>query len=361
VSVLDRLAKVQAARPQGGGGARMKGIYHTWKDGGNKIRLAGDFVEVRTHFIAPAPKRKDRGLCAQTAFQGDDKIPQVINCLNWDIALERPLKEKTCPICKLNAVARAVLAEKPGEDEKKFFEALRQATRATSTLKWNIIDRDDPMVIVEKNGKDEKVLGFKIASVGPEAAKDIFGILKQVGYDINDPTRGIDLEVIKDSKGARTTYSARAVIEGTSLKVTPFTKEELALEMNDLKVRCGKQTEAEKIVDALHEDLREIISANVADTTGDDETVDAAVDAAVADVSEAEAPAPVKAPVKAPAPAPVKAPAPTAGKVPSSVLDRLAKKPVSTVEAAAIQDVLGGEGTDSGDGDGLLDGTAKKK
>ena len=85
-------------------------------------------------------------MCGAVAFQGDDKIPQVINCSNWDIALERPKKEKTCPICKLNAVARAVLAEKPSEEEKKFFEALRAATRATSTLKWNIIDRDDPMV-----------------------------------------------------------------------------------------------------------------------------------------------------------------------------------------------------------------------
>ena len=317
-------------------------------------------MEVRTHFIAPSPKRKDRGLCGQAAFQGDEKIPQVINCLNWDIALERPKKEKTCPICKLNAVARAVLAEKPSEDEKKFFEALRAATRATSTLKWNILDRDDLMVTVENNGKEEKVLGFKIASVGPEASNDISGIFKQVGYDINDPARGIDIEVVKDSKGARTTYSARAVIEGTSLKVTPFTKEELALELNDLKVRCGKQTDADKIVDALHEDLREIISTAVTEAT-DDASTDAAVEEAVADVSEPEVPAPAPKPVvkaPAPTPAPVKAPAPTAGKVPSSVLDRLQKKPVSTAaEASAITDVLSGDG----DEDGILDGTAKKK
>lgn len=385
MSVLERLAKVQAARPQGGSGSRVKGIFHQWKDGTNRIRLAGDFVEVRTHFIAPSPKRKDRGLCLAAAFQGDDKIPQVINCLNWDIAMERPKKDKTCPICKLNAVARAVLTENPSDEEKKFFEALRAATRATSTLKWNIIDRDDPFVIATDNGKEEKVLGYKIASVGPEAANDIFGIFKQVGYDINDPARGIDIEVIRDSKGARTTYSARAVVEGTSLKVTPLTKEELALELHDLKVRCGKLVEADKIVDALHEDLRDIIAVNVTEGGAEDTAVDDAVEAAVAEVSEPEVSAPAPAPAAAKAAAKVAAPtataapaqrtaapqtrpaptaasaaaAPTAGKVPTSVLDRLAKKPVAAAPAPDSQDALEGDG--DGDGDGLLDGTGAKK
>lgn len=385
MSVLERLAKVQASRPQGGNGGRIQGIFHQWKEGGNKIRLAGEFVEVRTHFIAPSPKRKDRGLCIAAAFQGDDKIPQVINCPNWDVALERPKKEKTCPICKLNAVARAVLAEKPSEEEKKFFEALKGATRATASLKWNILDRDDPFVVRTDNGKEEKVLGFKIATIGAEAQGDIFGIFKQVGYDINDPDRGIDIEVVRDSKGVRTTYSARAVIEGTSLKVTPFTKEERALELHDLKARCGKLVEPEKIVDALHEDLREIISVNVSEAAQDEAAVDAAVDEAVAEVSEPETPAPAPAPavvakaaqkVAAPAAAPAApaaktaapqtrpaaAPAaPTAGKVPTSVLDRLQKKPATAAapkgtEAEALEEAI-----DGGDEDGLLDGTGAKK
>lgn len=383
MSVLDRLAKVQAARPQGGQGGRMKGIFHQWKDGSNKLRLAGDFVEVRTHFIAPSPKRKDRGLCQAGAFQGDEKLPQVINCLNWDIALERPKKEKTCPICKLNAVARAVLTENPSDEEKKFFEALRQATRATSTLKWNILDRDDPFVVLQDNGKEEKVLGFKIASVGPEAANDIFGIFKQVGYDINDPDRGLDIEVIRDSKGARTTYSARLIIAGSppAALVTPFTAEERKLELHDLKARCGKQVDSDKIVDALHEDLRDIISVNVQEGA-DDASVEAAVEDAVAEVSEPEpAPAPAPKPVvktAAPAARPAAAPAqtaapktaapqarptaapaaaPTAGKVPTSVLDRLAKKPTAAAPApaTAVGEAIGG------DDDGILDGTDAKK
>lgn len=365
MSVLERLAKVQAARPQGGNQSRMKGIFHQWKEGVNRIRLVGDFVEVRTHFIAPSPKRKDRGLCQAVAFQGDNKLPQVCNCLNWDIGMERPKKDKGCPVCKLNAVARAVLTEKPGEEEKKFFESLRAATRATSTLKWNILDRDDPFLISTDNGKEEKVLGYKIASIGPEAANDIFGIFKQVGYDINDPDRGIDIEVTKDSKGPRTTYSARAVIEGVSLKVTPLTAEERKLELHDLKVRCGKLVDADKIMDAFHDDLRDILKVNVSEETADDASVDAALDDAVVEVSEEveTKPAPKTTPVAAAKPAPAAQTAPTAGKAPTSVLDRLGKKPVvaqavaAKEEEAALQEAIG----DDPDADGIPEATDAKK
>lgn len=363
MSVLDRLTKAQASRPQGGTFSKVKGIFHMWKAGANRIRLVGDFTEVRTHFIAPSPKRKDRGLCMATAFQGDDKIPQVVNCSNWDIAMERPKKEKTCPICKLNAVARAVLAEKPSAEEKTFFENLRASSRATNTLKWNIIDRDDPYVEVDNNGKPEKVLGFKIASIGPEAFTDITGIYKQVGYDINDPDKGIDIEVTRDDGGARTTYSARAVIEGTSLKVSPLTKEERALALHDLKVRCGRQTEIDKIVNALHDDLRQIISVDVTEEAD----VDAAVEEAVAEVS-APTPRPVTQAPKTVAPAAAARPAarpaaPTASKVPASVLDRLQKKP-TTAAVAAVAETSEDEALQEaieGDGDGLLDSPIKKK
>jgi hypothetical protein len=371
MSVLDKLSKVQAARPQGGAFARVKGIFHQWKVGNNRLRLAGEFTEVRTHFIAPShsPKRKDRGLCLSVAFQGDDKLPQVINCLNWDIAMERPKKEKICPVCKLNAVARAILAEKPNPEEKAFFEGLRQATRATSTLKWNVLDRDDPFVEVDNNGKAEKVLGFKIASIGPEAATDILGIFKQVGYDIQDPDKGIDIEVTRDDGGQRTTYSARAVIEGTSLKVTPFTKEERALVLNDLKVRCGKQVEASKILDSLHEDLRQILNVDVVEDSELDADANAAVEAAVAEVSEpAPAPAPATRPAQrtaapqtrpvAPAATPVTAP--SASKVPTSVLSRLKKQPVATAPVTSTEDAAIQEAIDEED-EMLPDGTDAKK
>jgi hypothetical protein len=351
MSVLDRLAKQQASLPKRGNFNKVKGIYLEWKEGANILRLVGDFIEVHTHFIAPAPKRKERGLCIPAAFEGEGKLPQVINCPDWDIVLERPKKEKTCPYCKLNAISRTVLKENPTPEQKAFFEHLRGASRASSNLKWNVLDRDNPMVEEEKNGKNEKVLSFKIATVGTEAQGGINKIYKQVGYDINDPDRGIDIDVNKDSSGTRTKYSAGAVLEGISLKVTPLTKEERALTLHDLKVRCGKMVDPEKLKEALHEDLLQILQAGEeeakigeADSADGAETnvVDEAAEAAIAEVSESVNPK-------------GKATPPTAGKVPGSVMDRLAKKPVAAAPEAS-EEALG-----DGDEDSIPDSGAKKK
>lgn len=288
-SVLDRLAKVQAKRPKNNFGSRVVGLYHNWKDGTNRIRLVGDFVEVHTHFIAPAPKRKDRGLCQAEAFKGDDRIPMVVNCLDWDIANEKPTGKKVCPICKLHAIAVEVLKLNPNETEKKEFELIKQATRVNASLKWNIISRDDPYVVeVDENGKETKMLGYKIATFGREAQTDVFGIYKQIGFDIQDPEKGIDIEINKDSTGARVSYTARAVIEGMSVKATPLTKEEKEMELHDLKIRCGRIIESEKIVDALHEDLADMLEVD-SDTDIDTSDVESALDDAVSDVEDQEA------------------------------------------------------------------------
>jgi hypothetical protein len=125
--------------------------------------------------------------------------------------------------------------------------------------------------------------------------------------------------------------------------------------MHDLKVRCGKMVEADRLLDCLHEDLRQIITIDVKES--EETEVDVDVETAVAEVSEPE---PAPAPSKATAPAQKPAAAP-AGKVPASVLDRLQKKPAQEVEktspvAEAIQEAI-----TEGDGDGLLDGTDSKK
>ena len=263
-SILDKIAKVQAARPASNNGGKTTGVFYNFKEGKNRIRLVGEFVEVRTHFIAPNVKQKKRGVCMQTAFAKSkdetDTLTQVVNCQNWDLATERVKPVKTCPVCKLNAIAKEFLSNSPTAEEKKFFEAMKDETKPSIAYKWNIIDRDDPYVVsVSDAGVETKVLGLKIASIGREAYDGIADIFKQVGYDIADPEKGIDIEVEKDSKsGPRVTYSARAVIEGITLKVTPFTADEKKLVPHDLRVRCGKQTAVKKIVDAFHDDYKTV-------------------------------------------------------------------------------------------------------
>lgn len=320
LSTLEKVRRLKARRPQNNGGSRMRGIFHQWHDGDNTLRLAGQFVEVRTHFIAPAPKRQDRGLCRPDAFKGDDSLPQVVNCPDWDTAKEEAKPVKTCPLCKLASIAKAVLKDSNNTaEEKKFFDALRQAASAKANLKWNIIDRDDPnILLVDEQGNEKKVLGFKIANIGMEAWNDIEGIFEQCKIDISDPVKGVDIKVIKGHNGKRVVYSAQAILEGTSLKVTPFTEEEAALQLHNLKELCGKSTDAHRIVDALHEDLRELYEANIDAEPVEEEPVaeagvvvdeKAVIQEALAQESAAVeddgllAPEPEPAPV-APAPAP---------------------------------------------------------
>ena len=316
---MDKVRKFKASRPAPGGSRHMRGIFHNWKDGDNFLRLAGEFTEVRTHFIAPAKARGERGICRQDAFEkGENAIPQVINCPDWDIAREEVKKVKTCPVCKLRAIALAVLHENPTADEKAFFEALLPTLAARRNVKWNIVDRDDPYVLVVENGQEQKVLGFKIATIGMEAYNDIEGIFEQCGVDITDPKTGIDIKVVKGFNGTRTSYTAQACVEGLTLKVTPFTDEESAMVMHDLKTICGKQVDVNKVMDAMHEDLRQFLDVQVDEAVV--EEVSAAEEAAVEEAAaeEAAAPAAPAAPARPAAPAALaaKAPAAPAAKAP---------------------------------------------
>jgi hypothetical protein len=293
MSVLDKVRKFKDTRPKNNSGGSMRGIFHDWKDGSNPIRLVGEFLEVRTHFIAPVAARKDRGLCMQEAFrtkgvqskEGEEYLPQVINCLDWDIEKETVKKEKTCPICRLYAIAKQGLREGPDAEEKKYFDELSRTAKPRTSLKWNIFDRLDPNVTVVENGSERKQKGLKIATIGMEAWGDIEGIFEQCGYDITDAVDGIDIDVKKEKGTQRAEYSACAAMGGRppTIKVTPFDAEELEIvaQKHDLKQICGKQTSAEKIIDALHGDLRDLLDLNV---DGEAEEEEAA--------EEAPAPAP---------------------------------------------------------------------
>jgi hypothetical protein len=314
---LRRLSDRRAREGRGRNGGRVNGIFHNWSDGPNVIRLVGDkFLEVKTHFVAPG-NRGDRGLCQVDAFKGDDHLPKVVNCLNWDIQKEEPAETQKCPICELHAIAKMALQEEPTPEEKKFFEELLSATRPRDSLKWNILDRDDPHVVqVAEDGTETKILGFKIATIGMEAWTDIEGIYEQCGFDIGDVDEGIDICVTKGKNAMRVVYSAQAVLMGKGLKVTPLTDEERALPQHDLKQRCGKMTKREAIVDALHPDLRELLELNENDAGAQDDTPPPAKHAPVppsarqaparqapAQKPASQAPAATQAPAKRQAPA----------------------------------------------------------
>lgn len=295
MSLKEKMRKLRERRNKEGGNrnrSNIRDIFFDFDAGDNRIRLAGEFLEVKTHFIAPAPKRNDRGLCQAESFKGDDRIPMVINCPDWDVENEIHRGTHNCPICKLNRIAGAILDEKPEESEKEFFKNLASATRQRTVLKWNVIDRNNPYVTRMDGDDEEKIFGFKIASIGMEAYNDIEGIFEQTGCDIADDEEGCDIIVTKQKK-ARWEYSAKVAMtkdKPPQVAMTPLTDEERAAERHRLLDRCGRQTEPQAIVDALHGDLRDLLELNP--------------DEPEEEVAETPAPKAAPAPKKTPAPEP---------------------------------------------------------
>lgn len=305
-SIMDRIKRLKDSRPQNKQWDRLKDIYHRFHDGDNNMRLVGDFFEVRTHYIAPDVKRGSRGLCASESFRGEVKLPNVINCYDWDVTTEQPTAIKTCPICRLHRLAKNVLKGSDIDDaDEKFFKALEAAVRASFALKWNILDRDNPYIIKMDGDKEVKVKGYKVASISREAFTDIEVIFSQVQQNIADIDNGMDIVVTK-SNGTRVSYSARVAMNGITAKVTPLTAEERALEMHDLKRLCGKYSDMNLLMNSLHGDLRDILDANP-------ETPQVATPAPKA--APATAPVTKAAPVAAPTAAPKAAAAPAVARV----------------------------------------------
>jgi hypothetical protein len=316
---MDTYARIQGEKPSAGFIAgKESGIFLKWKTGDNILRLAGGYVETRTHFVAPNVRQKTRGICKIDAFEkGDTSISQVVNCLDWDLTTETEKRVKTCPICKLFQLASKILSETPDEKEKKFYTELKSAAAYKTGYKWNALDRDNPMVTVSDNGVERAVLGFKIATLGKEAFADVRGIFMQCGFDISSPDEGVDIKITQGNKNGRVAYQAQVVLQGKGVKQTPFIPEEAALKLRDIKQICGKQYEVARIVAAMHDDLREMLvvydgadappaaieSKPQAATTAAATiiaTADAAVDAALAEAAKAtpqkvKVPAPVKA------------------------------------------------------------------
>lgn len=271
---LERIKRIRATMNSSGssGNLRFRGIYHTWRSE-NVIRLVGECLETRTHFIAASTKSGSRGLCTADAFV-DKKLRSIINCFDWDVAHEQPTAVKTCPICRLNAIANALTrknsTQQLTEEERKFFKNLGSNTYPRRSFKWNIIDRLDPLIIQLVDDTEQQVKGLKIVTMGSETFRDVSGIFDQCQFNIASPEEGIDIKVTKSSNKGKESYSATAVLEGRNLKVTPLTPEERGWKVHDLKAICGWQScKPEDVVNFLHPDLRELLAMDLADASSE--------------------------------------------------------------------------------------------
>ncbi len=234
----------------------VKDVFFKFKTGVNRIRLVGDMVESRAHYLAGNSKRGNRGLCPPMAFEGDEKIFSAMNCPDWDASTETKRTEKTCPICQLQNIAQRALASgKLNDATKAFYEELKQNSKEMTSFKVNIIDRDDPYITVVENGTETKQKGLKIASLTYTVAKKIYELSRNLGFGIENADKGIDIEVVRTDTNGKTSYDVRPVFEGIQAKVTPLTAEERSYQIHDLVAICSREVDVDKTRAALHGDL----------------------------------------------------------------------------------------------------------
>ena len=108
MGILDKVKKLNNSLPVAGNNKNTFAgdIWHNFKDGDNNLRLVGEFIQIRQHYIAASKQKKSRGLCIPEAFLGDGKLGVNINCSDWDIDTETEKKDKSCVICRLNKIAK---------------------------------------------------------------------------------------------------------------------------------------------------------------------------------------------------------------------------------------------------------------
>ena len=272
MDLLEKLEKTTMDARRGGGGnqrTRTTGLFLSWEDGQNTFRLAGEYLEVYSHYLAPSQERK--GLCRADCFKGENRIPQTITCFNWDVDKEQFLDGvKVCPICKINDLANACCKEIYGkirnadseqktelETELKKWRNTEGMTRPRMKLKWLAFSRNNPnVVIIGGDGEENEQKGIKIATFSPEAIEDIKTTFKNVGITAGpaDAQEGYDLILERGRNETRVTYSVGAKMDKGSIVQRAFDEEELRLFEGapDLKALSRTKADPTAILDALH-------------------------------------------------------------------------------------------------------------
>lgn len=243
---------------------KIDGVFHTFKDGSNQIRMLGTYMKVQTHYIDATGKKE--GACKKSSFTqeaGDNRIQKVINCPDWDIETEswKSKEELTCPLCAIRRKIYEYMKENNITDEnaKKKYMALINKVSVTEAYKTNIIDRNDPYVVEHTEGGEVKKIGAKIATITRGAWKLLEPMFGKFKRDLADVEKGIDIDIVKGSNGIRTEYKVEPVLDDDLRPlVTPLNDEEKALKLNDLKVICGKQTDVNKVLVNLQDDMADI-------------------------------------------------------------------------------------------------------
>lgn len=245
-------------------------IWYSWTTGkDHTIRLVGDLIMTRIHWIGPSKWSAGVELYDSKNFEGDNRLPYQLNCNNWDIDTESEIKDGGCVICELKSILNKLIYSDEGkalpEKELNYFKDLRNKCDAKTRSFFNVLDRENPYINV-----DEKTLGYKVMEAPWELLDGIINISTQVkGIDLLGVEKGIDLKVTRSGGGkSKVSYSVQPVFEGLSAKVTPLTDEERALTLHDLKVLKGKKHSNDELRERLNDEVKALLEpmGDVADS-----------------------------------------------------------------------------------------------
>ena len=229
-----------------------------WFDWGTKkehvVRIVGDFISIRNHWIGESKFGQDVALLNSSAFKGENKLPMTVACGNWDVETESEDPDgDACPICRLGRNADAILkkhGKELDETDKNIFKAIRRKCSVKCLYLFKVIDRDNPYVDEEKTRK-----GYKILKAPEKLLKAILELSdKMNGIGITSPDEGIDIiikKVTSDVNKNDVTYSALPVMDGVKVKQTPLTDEEKEFRDLELIKFAGKPVDKARFEEEL--------------------------------------------------------------------------------------------------------------
>lgn len=229
-------------------------IFYSWEKE-QILRFVGDFLCERSHWIGYSEYNPIK-LFPDSAFEGEGKLPMTVNCANWDNVKEERI-DGGCLICKLREIAIDILAAATkGDPIEDQFKSVKYKCDFKKRYFWNVIDRGNPFIA-------DGIMGYKIATVGQELFDEILSIAKQIQpIDLTGADSGIDLNITKSGGGklGPVKYKAQIILDGASIKKTPLTVEEMAMQLLDLRMINGKRIDQNRLFETIDETYKDLLT-----------------------------------------------------------------------------------------------------
>lgn len=261
MKMIERLEAMQKRgeklREEGGPGSYNENekIFFDFSEGEHKIRLVGEWVTIRSHWIYPGPFSKVK-LFDESAFNGEDRIKKNIVCSDFDTTTEKVKEEKSCILCKLHSAASEILYNTSdlSPEQKSLLSGVIRDTNPMERTFFLCIDRNNPEIAPGKKGL--KIIEF------PKALMTQWTnlILQNKDLDVCGDDTGIDFIITKKRQGKSTVFTVNYSMKNISVEVTPLTDEEKAFQRHDIRKIMGKIPDHALVLSKLRPEFKDILS-----------------------------------------------------------------------------------------------------